>query len=70
MSHLRGDQDGVIRGSNSHHLHRHMPEAEFHWWEGTGHGIPAQWKARFNELLEKTFGEGRLSIAVGSVDRN
>lgn len=67
---LTGDQDHVIRSSNSRYLHRHMPEAEFHWWEGTGHGISAQWKTRFNELLEKTFEEGRLSVAVASVDTN
>ncbi|KAG1858380.1 Alpha/Beta hydrolase protein [Suillus subalutaceus] len=67
---LTGDQDQVIRSSNSRHLHCHMPEAEFHWWEGTGHGISAQWKTRFNELLEKTFEEGRLSVAVASVDTN
>ncbi|KAG1774286.1 Alpha/Beta hydrolase protein [Suillus placidus] len=67
---LTGDQDDVIRSSNSRYLHRHMPEAEFHWWEGTGHGISAQWKTRFNELLEKIFEEGRLSVAVASVDRN
>lgn len=67
---LTGDQDQVIRSSNSRHLHRHMPEAEFHWWEGTGHGITAQWKTRFMELLEKTFEEGRLLVAVASVDTN
>ncbi|KAG2149332.1 Alpha/Beta hydrolase protein [Suillus clintonianus] len=67
---LTGDQDDVIRSSDSRHLHRHMPEAEFHWWEGTGHGISAQWKTRFNELLEKTFEAGRLSVAAASVDTN
>lgn len=67
---LTGDQDHVIRASNSRYLHSHMPEAELHWWEGTGHGISAQWKRRFNELLEKTFEEGRLSVAVASVDTN
>ncbi|KAG1904116.1 Alpha/Beta hydrolase protein [Suillus fuscotomentosus] len=67
---LTGDQDHVIRSSNSRHLHRHMPEAEFHWWEETGHGISAQWTTRLNELLEKTFEEGRLSIAVAAVDMN
>lgn len=67
---LTGDQDHVIPGSNSRYIHSHMPEAEFHWWEGTGHGISAQWMRRFNELLEKTFEEGRLSVAVASVDTN
>jgi len=45
-----------------------MPEAEFHCWEKTGHGISSQWKARFNELLEKTFEEGRIAVADVSVD--
>ncbi|KIK45800.1 hypothetical protein CY34DRAFT_801102 [Suillus luteus UH-Slu-Lm8-n1] len=67
---LTGDQDHIIRASNSRYLHSHMPEAEFHLWEGTGHGISAQRKRRFNELLEKTFEEGRLSVAVASVDTN
>jgi hypothetical protein len=47
-----------------------MPEAEFVWWEKTGHGISSQWKARFNELLEKTFEGGRLAVAAASVDTN
>jgi hypothetical protein len=47
-----------------------MPEAEFVWWEKTGHGISAQWKARFNELLERLFEEGRLAVAAASVDTN
>ncbi|KAG2366840.1 Alpha/Beta hydrolase protein [Suillus spraguei] len=67
---LTGDQDDVIRCSNSRYIHRHMPEAQFILWEGTGHGISMQWKTRFNELLEKTFEEGRLSVAVASVDTN
>jgi hypothetical protein len=47
-----------------------MPEAEFVLWENTGHGISAQWKARFNALLEKTFEGGRLAVAAASVDTN
>ncbi|KAG0706337.1 Alpha/Beta hydrolase protein [Suillus ampliporus] len=67
---LTGDQDHLIHCSNSLHLQRHMPEAELVWWEETGHGISAQWKARFNELLGKTFEEGRLSVATASIDTN
>jgi pimeloyl-ACP methyl ester carboxylesterase len=67
---LTGDQDHLVHHSNSHHLQTHMPEAEFVWWEKTGHGISAQWKARFNELLERLFEEGRLAVAAASVDTN
>ncbi|KAI0693729.1 Alpha/Beta hydrolase protein [Cytidiella melzeri] len=54
-----GDEDHLVRTSNSFHLKKHMPEAEFVQWENTGHGIPAQQKKRFNALLERTFSEGR-----------
>ncbi|OJA19676.1 hypothetical protein AZE42_06952 [Rhizopogon vesiculosus] len=67
---LTGDQDHLVHYSNSHNLQRHMPEAEFICWEKTGHGISSQWKARFNELLEKTFEGGRLAVAAASVDMN
>ena len=67
---LTGDQDHLVHYSNSQNLQRNMPEAEFVLWENTGHGISAQWKARFNALLEKTFEGGRLAVAAASVDTN
>ncbi|KAI0084014.1 alpha/beta-hydrolase [Irpex rosettiformis] len=54
-----GDEDHLVRVSNSFHLQRHMPEAEFVQWNGTGHGVPAQQRKRFNVLLERVFAEGK-----------
>ncbi|KAH7910170.1 Alpha/Beta hydrolase protein [Hygrophoropsis aurantiaca] len=56
---LTGDLDNLVSPQNSLHLRKRMPEAEFIWWEETGHGISAQWKTRFNTLLERVFEEGR-----------
>lgn len=36
-----------------------MPEAELVEWEHTGHGVNSQWPKRFNDLLERTFKEGK-----------
>ncbi|KAH7919905.1 alpha/beta-hydrolase [Leucogyrophana mollusca] len=63
---LTGDQDNLIRPQNSLHMRDHMPEAEFIWWEKTGHGISGQWKVRFNELLERVIEEGRTAAAASS----
>ncbi|KAJ3559884.1 hypothetical protein NM688_g69 [Phlebia brevispora] len=59
---LTGDEDHLVRPSNSIHLKQHMPEAELVEWERTGHGIHVQWKKRFNDLLERVFEEGRQRV--------
>ena len=64
---LTGDEDYLVHPRNSFHLKKHMPEAEFVQWEGTGHGIHAQRPKRFNTLLEKVFEEGRQRVQGGFV---
>ena len=54
-----GDEDHLVRVKNSFYLKQHMPEAEFVQWSNTGHGVPAQQRKRFNDLLERVFAEGR-----------
>lgn len=56
---LTGDDDHLVDPSNSRHLAKHMPSAEFIVWEKTGHGLPAQWPKRTSELFERVFEEGR-----------
>lgn len=56
---LTGDEDHLVRPSNSVYLKQHMPGAELVQWEHTGHGIHVQWNSRFNALLERVFEEGR-----------
>ena len=62
---LTGDEDNLVRPSNSVYIKSHMPEAEFIQWEKTGHGIHIQHKDRFNELLERVFAEGRQKVREG-----
>ncbi|KAH9020114.1 Alpha/Beta hydrolase protein [Lactarius hengduanensis] len=52
---LTGDQDHIIRPSNSAYLSEHMPEAEFVVWTDTGHFVHMQYVKRFNALLERVF---------------
>jgi pimeloyl-ACP methyl ester carboxylesterase len=62
---LVGEEDHLVRVSNSFYIKEHMPEAEFVQWEKTGHGIPAQHKKRFNALLERIFSDARAAIRKG-----
>lgn len=62
---LTGDDDHLVNPKNSAYLKAHMPEAEYVVWENTGHAIHMQHKARFNELLEKVFQEGRQRVEAG-----
>ncbi|KAI9441700.1 Alpha/Beta hydrolase protein [Lactarius indigo] len=55
---LTGDQDHLVRPSNSAYLSKHMPEAEFIEWKNTGHVVSMQYVERFNALLERVFLEG------------
>ncbi|KAI0831136.1 alpha/beta-hydrolase [Trametes gibbosa] len=54
-----GDSDNLVNTSNSQILKKHMPEAELIIREGAGHGITMQYRAWFNEVLERVFKEGR-----------
>jgi len=59
---LTGDEDHLVRPSNSAYLKKHMPEAEYMVWENTGHIVRGQHVERFNTLLERTFVEGRAKL--------
>ncbi|KAH9050911.1 Alpha/Beta hydrolase protein [Lactarius deliciosus] len=59
---LTGDQDHLVRPSNSAYLSKHMPEAEYVVWKETGHAVHLQHAERFNSLLERVFLEGRASV--------
>lgn len=56
---ITGDSDNMVNTSNSQLLKKHMPEAEFILKEGGGHGLTMQYRAWFNEVLERVFKEGR-----------
>jgi len=56
---VTGDQDNLVMPSNSVYLKKHMKEAEYLVFEKTGHAIHQQDYRKFNELLERTFREGR-----------
>lgn len=59
---LTGDQDHLVRPSNSAYLSRHMPEAEYIVWKDTGHVVSMQHVERFNTLLERVFLEGSARL--------
>lgn len=59
---VTGDQDNLVAPENSAYLAKHMKEAEYIVFEGTGHAVHAQRKKRYNELLEKVFSEGREKV--------
>lgn len=59
---LTGDQDHLIRPSNSAYSSKHMPEAEFIVWKDTGHVVSMQHVERFNALLERVFLEGKARL--------
>ena len=59
---VTGDDDNLVAPSKSRRLKASMPEAELLEWEETGHGINHQRYRKFNELLEKTWEEGRRRI--------
>jgi len=54
-----GDDDHLVRPSNSQVLKEHMPEAELITWAQTGHALHTQWPKRFCDLLNRTFEEGK-----------
>jgi len=59
---LTGDQDHLVRPSNSAYLSTHMPEAEFIVWKDTGHVVSMQRVERFNTLLKRVFLEGQARL--------
>ncbi|KAH9059034.1 alpha beta-hydrolase [Lactarius vividus] len=59
---LTGDQDHLVRSSNSAYLSRCMPEAEYVVWKETGHTVNEQHVERFNTLLERVFLEGQARL--------
>ncbi|KAI0319253.1 alpha/beta-hydrolase [Amylostereum chailletii] len=60
---VTGDQDHLVAPANSKYLHENMPGSELVIWEGTGHGVQIQRAELFNQLLERTFEEGRAKAA-------
>ncbi|TFK52318.1 alpha/beta-hydrolase [Heliocybe sulcata] len=62
---VTGDQDNLVDTRHSEKLKECMPEAEFVRFEGTGHGIHAQQRKKFNALLERVFKEGREKVRGG-----
>ncbi|KAF8839893.1 alpha/beta-hydrolase, partial [Paxillus ammoniavirescens] len=56
---LSAAEDNLIHYSEGEYLKSHMPEAEYQFWEKTGHGVPGQHVVRFNKLLERVFEEGK-----------
>ena len=59
---LTGDDDHLVRPTNSAYLKKHMPEAEYTVWKDAGHGLSAQHAGRFNALLERVFLEGEARM--------
>ena len=59
---LTGDQDHLVRSSNSAYLSKHMAEAELVVWKETGHVVNMQHVERFNTLLERVFHEGSARL--------
>jgi pimeloyl-ACP methyl ester carboxylesterase len=56
---VTGDSDNLVAPTNSAYIKKYMEEAEYLVFEETGHAINVQRKKRYNELLERTFAEGR-----------
>lgn len=60
---LTGDEDHLVRPTNSAYLKKHMPEGEYVVWKDTGHVVNVQHFERFNALLERVFQEGDGKMA-------
>jgi pimeloyl-ACP methyl ester carboxylesterase len=60
---LTGDEDHLVRPTNSAYLKKHMAEAEYVVWKNTGHAVNMQHVERFNALLERVFEEGDAKMA-------
>ena len=64
---VTGDQDHLVRPSNSAYLKEHMQEAEYIMWKDMGHVVCAQHVGRFNALLERGFLEGEARLKGGQI---
>lgn len=62
---VTGDEDHLVRISNSFRLKAAMPEAELVQFPETGHGIHAQRKREFNKLIERTIMEAEERLESG-----
>lgn len=62
---VTGDEDHLVRISNSFRLKTAMPEAELVQFPETGHGIHAQRKREFNQLIERTIREAQEMLESG-----
>lgn len=60
---LTGDEDHLVRPTNSAYLKKQMAEAEYVVWKDTGHVMSIQYAERFNALLERVFQEGEAKMA-------
>lgn len=60
---LTGDEDHLVRPTNSAYLKKHMGEAEYVVWKDSGHVLNLQHVERFNALLERVFQEGEAKMA-------
>ncbi|THV04314.1 alpha/beta-hydrolase [Dendrothele bispora CBS 962.96] len=61
---LCGDDDTLMRFSDSQKLKDAMPEAELVRWKETGHGIHFQRPQDFHELLVRTHQEGKVLMQM------
>lgn len=59
---VTGDEDMMVSTKHSDRIKDCMPEAEFYRFKGTGHGVHAQYVRQFNELLEKTWEDGKSRL--------
>ncbi|KIL67270.1 hypothetical protein M378DRAFT_122967 [Amanita muscaria Koide BX008] len=62
---VTGDEDNLIRLSNSYRLKEAMPSAELVQFRESGHGLHAQRKREFNKLIQRTIREGGERLAKG-----
>jgi len=59
---VTGDKDHLVDPVKSEWLRDAMPEAEYLKWEGTGHGLNHQRAKKYNQLLERTWEEGKRRL--------
>ncbi|KAF8628109.1 hypothetical protein AX15_004088 [Amanita polypyramis BW_CC] len=62
---VTGDEDHLVRVSNSFRLKEAMPEAELVQFRETGHGVQFQRKKEFNRLIERSIREGEERVEKG-----
>ncbi|KAF8665599.1 hypothetical protein AX16_000056 [Volvariella volvacea WC 439] len=60
---VTGDEDHLVLPVHSLELKAAMPEAELVEWKNTGHGVHIQRADWFNELVERTWREGKEKVS-------